>query len=172
MRIRPSRRAIVAFAVLVGLLPGADPVAAARRPHPAVYTAPVDAAVADPFRRPACTWCPGNRGLEYATAEGTPVTAAGAGIVSFAGTVAGVRWVVVDHPDGLRTSYGHLAGLAVTLGERVAARQPVGSSTARLHFGVRRGDDYLDPAPLLVGGAPVPRLVPSGGGAPRWPRAA
>lgn len=153
--------------------PVADPPAAyaARRPHAAAYVAPVDAPVRDPFRAPACTWCPGNRGLEYATSPGQSVVAAAAGRVAFVGLVAGVRWVVVDHPDGLRTSYGHLDVATVETGERVVAGQTLGTSSDRVHFGVRRGDTYLDPALLLGGGAFVPRLVPTDGGPPRWPRA-
>lgn len=171
--MRPCSRAAVAAALTLtaALVGAAPPAAAGRRPHPAAYVAPVDAPVRDPFRRPACTWCPGNRGLEYTTVPGQPVTAAAAGLVSFAGTVAGARWVVVDHADGLRTSYGHLASVAVTVGRRVAAREELGTASDRLHLGVRRGDDYLDPAPLLAGGALVPRLVPTGGGPARWPRA-
>ena len=53
----------------------------------------------------------------------------------------------------------------------MAAGEPVGAASSRLNVGVRRGDTYLDPAPLLAGGAPVPRLVPAGGAPPRWPRA-
>ena len=48
-----------------------------------------------PFRAPACAYCPGNRGLEYDAAVGSPVRAAAAGTVTFAGVVAGVRYVVV-----------------------------------------------------------------------------
>ena len=53
--------------------------------------------VVDPFRAPACAWCPGNRGLEYAPPPGPPVRAVAAGVVTFTGVVAGTRYVVVDH---------------------------------------------------------------------------
>ena len=73
------------------------------------------APVADPFREPACAWCPGNRGIEYGTGAGRrscgrrrPAT------VTFAGVVAGTRYVVVDHADGrLRATYGNLASSAL-----------------------------------------------------------
>lgn len=166
----PTLLAALALSAAVFVVAPA-PAQAARRPHAAAYVPPVDASVRDPFRAPACTWCPGNRGLEYATAPGQTVSAAADGRVSFAGSVAGARWVVVEHADGLRTSYGYLDALSVGSGARVVARQPLGTATDRFHFGVRRGDVYLDPALLLAGGAPVPRLVPVDGGPSRWPRA-
>ena len=56
----------------------AVPVAAL--PEPPAYLPPVEAPVADPFRPPTTPYGPGNRGLEYATAPGTPVRAAADGI--------------------------------------------------------------------------------------------
>ncbi|MFP5489044.1 MAG: hypothetical protein ACLGHQ_12150, partial [Acidimicrobiia bacterium] len=50
---------------------------------------PVEANVRDPFRDPGCPWCPGNRGIEFATRPGQPGTAVAAGRGSFVGTVAG-----------------------------------------------------------------------------------
>ena len=70
----------------------------------AVYSPPVVAPVIDPFRAPTGPYGPGNRGLEYATRAGAPVTAIGAGRVAFAGQVAGRLVVSVEHPDGLRSS--------------------------------------------------------------------
>jgi len=127
------------------------------------YLAPVDGAVVDPFRPPATRYGPGNRGLEYATTPRGPVRAAAAGVVTFAGPVAGTRVVVVAHPDGLRTSYTLLATIAVTVGQPVARGAVLGTTGPRLHFGVRRGDVYLDPALLLEQPSPLVRvrLVPS-----------
>ena len=82
----------------------------------ACYVPPVDAPIVDPFREPACAQCAGNRGLEYATAPGTPVRAVAGGIVSFSGVVAGTRYVVVDQPDGYRTTYGRLAAATARTG--------------------------------------------------------
>jgi murein DD-endopeptidase MepM/ murein hydrolase activator NlpD len=151
--------------------PAAAVRSAGRRPHAAAYRAPVDAPVRDPFRPPACGWCAGNRGLEYATAPGQPVVASAAGVVTFAGLVAGRAWVVVTHPDGLRTSYGLLAEIAVAAGAAVRSGQRLGIAGDALHFGVRRGERYLDPALVLAGAVLVPRLVPLDGGRARWPRA-
>ena len=124
---------------------------------------PIDAAVVDPFRGPACTWCPGNRGLEYQPPTGTPVKAVAAGTVSFSGVVAGTRYVVVDHADGRRATYGRLASATVGSGALLRSGQVLGTTTDRFFFGIRDGDTYIDPAPLLGRPRYRPRLVPTDG---------
>ena len=124
---------------------------------------PVAAPVADPFREPACPWCPGNRGLTYDVAAGTPVRAAAAGTVTFSGTVAGTFYVVVEHADGLRATYGELAGSHLAPGQDIGAGALVGTSAGGLHFGLRRGERYIDPAPLLGRLVERARLVPTDG---------
>jgi murein DD-endopeptidase MepM/ murein hydrolase activator NlpD len=128
---------------------------------------PVTAPVADPFREPACQWCPGNRGIEYAVAAGTPVLAAAAGTVTFSGPVAGTFYVVVQHPDGVRATYGQLAGSHLAAGDVVVAGAIVGPSAGGLHFGLRVGDRYVDPAPFLGRLVERARLVPTDGSAAR-----
>ena len=127
------------------------------------YVPPVDAPIIERFRPPACTWCPGNRGIDYATPPGAPVRASAGGVVTFSGSVAGDRFVVVAHADGLRTTYGYLATAIVAAGDRVVARQLLGTAGGPLHFGVRRGDVYLDPELLFTAERLVARLVPLGG---------
>jgi murein DD-endopeptidase MepM/ murein hydrolase activator NlpD len=134
--------------------------------RPVTYVPPVDAPIVERFRPPPCTWCPGNRGIDYATSPGTAVRASAPGVVSFSGSVAGDRFVVVAHPDGLRTTYGFLATIAVEAGARVGQGQVVGTAAASLHFGVRRGDVYLDPELLFARRRLAPRLVPLDGRRP------
>jgi murein DD-endopeptidase MepM/ murein hydrolase activator NlpD len=131
------------------------------------YQAPVDGPIIDHFRPPGCTWCAGNRGIDFATVPGAPVRASAAGLVTFAGTIGPDRFVVVAHGDGLRTTYAYLATIAVVAGAPVAAGTVVGTAASELHFGVRRGTTYLDPELLLAGAVLRPRLVPSSGAAPR-----
>jgi murein DD-endopeptidase MepM/ murein hydrolase activator NlpD len=131
------------------------------------FLPPVDAPVVDPFRAPACEYCAGNRGIEYGPREGQVVRAGATGVVTFAGSVAGTRYVVVEHPDGLRMTYGKLATSEVAAGQRVLRGQRVGTTTTSLFVGLRRGDEYLDPAPLLGTLRYRTRLVPSDGSRPR-----
>jgi murein DD-endopeptidase MepM/ murein hydrolase activator NlpD len=134
---------------------------------------PVDAPVADPYREPACRWCPGNRGIEYRTRPGTPVRVVAAGRVTFAGSVAGERYVVVRHADGRRATYGNLASVAVGQGDAVVARSIIGVAARSTHFGLRRGGTYVDPTPYLGRPVTVARLIPVDGtpaAPPRPPR--
>jgi hypothetical protein len=118
----------------------------------------------DPPDRP---YGPGHRGVDLGGAAGQPVLAAAAGVVVFAGDVAGRPVISVDHPNGLRTTYEPVAA-TVTPGERVARGHRLGTlrpghpgcpAAACLHWGVRRGTQYLDPLRLLSA-TPV-RLLPT-----------
>lgn len=124
---------------------------------------PVDAPVSDPFRAPTCTWCPGNRGIEYATRPGQPVQAAAAGTVTFVGPVARTVYVVVEHADGLRATYGRLATVRVARGARVRVGQVLGTTSDAFYFGLRDGDRAVDPTPLLGRTRWPTRLVPVDG---------
>jgi murein DD-endopeptidase MepM/ murein hydrolase activator NlpD len=131
------------------------------------YSPPVNSPVIDPFRAPACSYCPGNRGLEYEPATGSRVVAAAPGVVGFSGLVANVRYLVVEQTDGRTATYGRLASALVAVGATVRAGEPVGTTTARFFFGLRVGDRYIDPAPFLGVLRYRPRLVPVDGSAPR-----
>jgi murein DD-endopeptidase MepM/ murein hydrolase activator NlpD len=149
--------AVVARAVLApGLVFTSPPSAHCS----ALYQRPVAGVVIDPYRPPACRWCPGNRGIDFATSPGDPVRAAARGVVAFAGPVAGRLVIVVNHPDGLRTTYDGVAALATSVGVLVQAGDVIGIAADRLHFGVRRGDTYLDPGLFLAVSCPRARLVP------------
>lgn len=148
--------AVTAIAFLVVAAP--DPPAAAQ--VAVTYRPPVDAPVLDPFRAPTSPYGPGNRGIDYATVPGTVVRAVAAGTVTFAGVVAGTRYVTLRHADGLRSSYGGLVSTRVVEGQSVAAGAEVGRAGSTLHFGIRRGDEYLDPAGLFAAAAPEVRLIP------------
>lgn len=109
------------------------------------------------FQPPPQPWLPGHRGVDLGGTPGVAVRAAGAGVVSYAGRVAGVGVVSVDHADGLRTTYEPVAP-TVRTGQVVRAGEPIGlllaghpgcPVAACLHWGLRRGPDYLDPLTLL-----------------------
>ncbi|MGV3758238.1 MAG: peptidoglycan DD-metalloendopeptidase family protein [Actinomycetota bacterium] len=142
--------------LLAGGLVAPGRAGAGEGPH---HLPPVDAPVLDPFRPPESPWQAGNRGIEYDTAEGTPVRATAAGSVVFAGQVAGHRHVTVLHPDGVRTSYSFLTEIHVVLGQRVEQGQPLGEAGPGFHLGARRGDAYFDPAALFEPGSVRVHLV-------------
>ncbi|MET0826268.1 MAG: M23 family metallopeptidase, partial [Acidimicrobiales bacterium] len=123
---------LLLLALIAGLVLPADA-------ETVIYRPPVDAPVVDGFRLPNGPYGAGNRGLEYDTVPGQAVRAIGDGLVVFAGPVAGIGYVTVLHPDGLRSSYGHLADLLVAAGERIVIGQVVGTAGERLHLGVRSG---------------------------------
>ncbi len=95
------------------------------------------------------------------------VLAAGGGVVLFAGMVAGRPVISIGHPSGLRTTYEPVDA-TVAAGQVVARGSPIGtlaaghagcSSSACLHWGLRRGEVYLDPLGLLR--PPRVRLLPA-----------
>ena len=118
---------------------------------------PVDGTVVRPFDPPHTRFGNGHLGAELLVEQGTPVRAAGPGVVTFAGSVAGSRHVVIAHAGNLRTSYSFLASIRVRRGESVAAGDIVGTAGGAgedhdgsvLHFGLRAGDTYLDPMGLF-----------------------
>jgi len=155
----PAVLAAVVVAVLAPVPVTAGP-APAYVPAATSWTAPLpgELAVARPFEAPAHAYGPGHRGADLGGAAGTPVLAAGDGVVVFAGMVAGRPVVSIDHADGLRTTYEPVEPV-VGAGQQVARGSPVGTLVAGhagcpveacLHWGLRRGGDYLDPLLLLV----------------------
>ena len=167
------RLSAVLIAVALLLAPGAaaaDP-ATARPPGPlAVWTSPLAGAVrvTRAFDPPETGYGPGHRGVDLAGAPGQQVMAAGAGVVLFAGMVAGRPVISVLHRDGLRTTYEPVDP-SVAAGQPVARGSPLGTlraghsgcpAAACLHWGLLRGDSYLDP--LLLLRPPRVRLLPLG----------
>ena len=158
--------------VLAPLLSAGAPALAAPTPPPDVsagpWARPVDGAVTRPFDPPPDRYGAGHRGVDLAGAPGSPVRAAGDGVVVFAGMVAGRPVVSVDHAGGLRTTYEPVDP-AVGAGQEVARGAVLGTLSgghagcpvaACLHWGLRRGEVYLDPLSLLA--PPEVRLLPMG----------
>ncbi|MGW0856972.1 M23 family metallopeptidase [Streptomyces sp. NPDC002690] len=134
---------------------------------------------------PAGPYAPGHRGVDLAAPTGTRIRAVGAGRVVFAGRVAGRGVLTVELAESgdppLRTTYEPVRSL-VRVGDEVGAGAPVAVTepgpshcpTGCLHWGVRRGDAYVDPLSLLppalltrgpsrllpVSGVPLPQEAP------------
>ncbi|GAB1514629.1 murein hydrolase activator EnvC family protein [Actinophytocola sp. KF-1] len=122
--------------------------------------------VVRPFVPPTTPYGPGHRGVDLAGTPGDPVSAAGDGVVVYAGPLAGRSLVSISHANGLRTTYEPVTP-SVTVGTRVSRGTVIGrlagghvgcEAAACLHWGTRRGDEYLDPLALLTSGRV--RLLP------------
>lgn len=94
-------------------------------------------------------------GTDLRGATGTPVKAARAGTVVEAGwhtNGGGGLRIVVDHGDGLKTTYNHLSDIWVEPGQWVDTAHPVGavgstgnSTGPHLHFEMLVNGEYVDP---------------------------
>lgn len=110
----------------------------------------------------------GHWGVDLEAIPGTAVHPAASGVVTFAGSVAGMLTVTVAHGGGLRTSYSYLSETQVARGDRVIRSTVVGRSgidheVAAVHFSVRIADRYQDPAAWLGchdSPGPALRLIP------------
>ena len=66
-------------------------------------------------------------GIDIAAPKGTPIRAAKAGTVVFAGQMSGYgNVVIIDHGGGLSTLYGHQSRLGSSRGQRVSQGQVIG----------------------------------------------
>lgn len=158
------RRLLPALMVLLTGLAAATASPASAR-EPLQLRPPVAGPVVRVFTAGPEPWSGGHRGVDLAAAPGAVVRAAAAGTVSFAGVVAGVPSVAVDHGGGLRTTYTPVVG-AVAAGTVVPAGRPIGTlaighcTSGCLHWGLTDGTSYFDPTAHLVI-RPV-RLLPLG----------
>ncbi len=104
-------------------------------------------------------------GIDLASAGGTPVLAAADGVVAGArpmtnpaGNLVGYgNFVILQHPAGLKTLYGHLQAILVREGQTVKRGQLVGlvgstgnSTGTHTHFEVRVDNTPVDPLNLLA----------------------
>ncbi len=107
-----------------------------------------------------------HQGTDYAANPGTPVMAAGDGVVLRAGRAGGYgNLIELRHRNGITTRYGHLRGFARGLrsGARVTQGQTIGyvgstglASGPHLHYEFRVNGVAKDPRRVELGnGAPV-----------------
>lgn len=170
-RVRPRLPAVVVLS-LVALWP-APALAASSSP----WRWPLAGvpAVLRPFQPPPTPYAAGHRGVDLAAPTGAAVLSAGDGVVGYAGSLAGRGVLTVVH-GALRTTYEPVTAL-VHVGQRVAAGTAIGRlqppnghcgvGRPCLHWGLLRGEVYLDPLALL--GLAHSILLPLGD---RHPRAA
>jgi hypothetical protein len=165
-------RCLLVLAGWLGLVVLPAGAAAAAPTTPTSWQLPLpDTVVLRAFDPPASRWSAGHRGVDLAAAVGADVLAAGDGVVAFAGQVGGQQVVVVRHGE-LRTTYLPVRA-SVRVGTHVRAGQAIGTllrgthcgTRPCLHWGLLRGDTYLDPMSLLRPGHA--RLVRVWSGTPR-----
>jgi murein DD-endopeptidase MepM/ murein hydrolase activator NlpD len=121
---------------------------------------------------------PGGRrhdGVDFPAPTGTPIGAAGVGVVTFAGWNSGGygNLVIVQHRLGYETWYAHQSGFAVSVGSQVAGGVRIGyvgstghATGPHLHFEVRLNGVPINPEPLFLpqsslGRLAVPALPPT-----------
>lgn len=175
--VRVARLGVLCAIVAAVATGGAGPAAAEDPPVAAEAAATTDDAVSEwlwpvtpphvvaLFVAPAHDYGPGHRGIDLAAPVGTAVRSPAAGIVAFAGSVAGRGVVTVDHGGGLVTTLEPVVA-QVAIGDAVDAGGHVGrvdagghAATGTVHFGVRRDGQYINPM-LLLGAVPRAVLLP------------
>jgi murein DD-endopeptidase MepM/ murein hydrolase activator NlpD len=99
-------------------------------------------------------------GVDWACAVGTPIMAAGSGVIEEAGRKGEYgNYVRIRHPNGYKTAYGHMLRFAPGVSEGVKVRQGqvigfVGttglSSGPHVHFEVLVNNTFVDPMSIQV----------------------
>ncbi len=113
------------------------------------------------FDPPAQRWGRGHRGVDLRAAPASTIVAPANGVVVFAGKVGGKSAVSLLHPNGVRTTYepvlasvkvGQPVGRGAAIGRLLPGHCPPRSC---LHWGARKGGQYIDPLSLLKELSPV-----------------
>lgn len=96
-----------------------------------------------------------HRGVDFAAATGTPIFAAGDGVISYRGRKGGYgKYVRIRHAGGYNTAYAHMSRFrkGVTLGSRVRQGQVIGyvgttgrSTGPHLHYEILAGSRQVNP---------------------------
>jgi peptidoglycan hydrolase-like protein with peptidoglycan-binding domain len=106
-------------------------------------------------------------GIDFPEPLGTPVGAAGRGVVTFAGWNSGGygNLMIVRHRLGFETWYAHLSAFTAHVGQGVAGGVQIArvGSTGRstgphVHYEIRINDEPIDPTPYLPGSESQPAL--------------
>ena len=123
-------------------------------PSAAGFIWPVNGPVTSGF---GMRWGRMHEGIDIGVGSGTPIHAAAAGRVVYAGWMSGYgNLVAIDHGGGVSTAYGHQSSIAVSVGQVVAQGQTVGYVGCtghcfgpHLHFEVRINGTPVDPLGYL-----------------------
>ncbi len=108
-----------------------------------------------PRRHPILGYTRMHRGTDFAAPTGTPIFAAGDGVIEFLGTNSGYgRYIRIRHNGSLKTAYGHMSRYArgLSVGDRVSQGQVIGyvgssglSTGPHLHYEVHLDGVQVNP---------------------------
>lgn len=135
---------------------------------------PNDGALLAPFDPGVGPYSASHKGIDVEASAGSEVRAVADGAVLWAGSVAGIAWVTVEHSPGLVSTVGAMDRLDVSTGGHVALGQVLGTTSAdyhegvpRLHVSMRWQGEYFDPLLVLPPPRlPEPSLLPGSGWEP------
>ncbi|MBT2565720.1 M23 family metallopeptidase [Arthrobacter sp. ISL-85] len=108
------------------------------------------------FDPPPKPWLSGHRGVDLDFAGGTQVVSPASGTVSFVGVVVDRPVITIDHGGGLRSSFEPVestlkVGAAVAGGGVIGTVLPGHCPAAQcLHWGVREGENYVNPLQFVL----------------------
>ncbi|WP_348699095.1 peptidoglycan DD-metalloendopeptidase family protein [Duganella fentianensis] len=101
-----------------------------------------------------------HKGIDFPAATGTPIRAAGDGVIDFAGTQNGYgNFIIIKHWANYTTAYAHMSRFAsgIKKGSKVSQGDVIGyvgttgwSTGAHLHYEFRVGGDARDPNTMNV----------------------
>ena len=172
--MRQTLSCLAAMALVLVVTPAVEaapqrqPAASSGRAASEQWSPPVEGPVVRGYEPPERPFGPQHLGLDYSAAPGTPVRAAGDGVVAFAGLVGRSRSVALEHPGARRTTYAYLGRVTVRLGTSVRRGHVLGFSggegpghrDAVVHFGYRVNGQPQDPAQLFERRRPRISLAP------------
>ncbi|MFC3039267.1 peptidoglycan DD-metalloendopeptidase family protein [Virgibacillus xinjiangensis] len=111
-------------------------------------TLPVSGSVKESFQT-------NGKGIKIAPGEETGVAALEDGVVVFAGKDRDTeQTVIIQHPDGSKSTYGFLSALNVHLYQFVERSQKIGSFSPvqereSMYFSIENKDNYVDPVQVI-----------------------
>jgi len=101
-----------------------------------------------------------HKGVDFGVPTGTPIYAAGEGVVEFSGWAGGYgRFVKIKHNPHMETAYGHMSRIALTttVGRHVAQGQVIGyvgmtgdATGPHLHYEVLKDGSQVNPINVTI----------------------
>lgn len=139
-----------ASARLAARLRSSAPVGPPPPPSASGFSWPINGTITSPF---GPRWGRLHAGLDIAAGFGTPIRAAAAGTVTYAGWMGGYGYlVVIEHGGGVATAYAHQQRIYASVGQTLARGEVLGevgstgnSTGPHVHFEVRVNGTAVDP---------------------------